>query len=288
MVKSIKPPKDKEAEQAEEAKVSEEQKKAAEDAKAAEEAEKAAAAAQDEFQARGFELVEWVHDNRPIVLGFIGAVILGGIGFGVYQANQKSNNTAASAAYAAAQKIWEAPVGSDAAAEDDAPSFKDAAEKNKAAREAFQKVLDGHKGTGAATLAALSIGNAALKLGDFDGAATAYSRFLSEAKINDSMRFAGYAGLAAALDGKGDVKGAIKALEERVALPTKADKDGALLTLGSLYAKDGDADKARASFEQLLKDFPESSLKARAEEQLGALGVKPEAKKDDAKKDETK
>lgn len=267
MAKKIKPPRDKEAE-----KLAEEAEKAAEESQKAAEAEKAAEAVQDEFQARGFELVEWVQDNRPVVLGFIGVVLAVGVGIGAYQVVQKNQDTAASAAFAQAQKLWEAPIGEDPDATDDVPAFKDVSERSKAARTAFDKVAADHKGTGAGAFAHLSSGHASLKVGDLDAAAASYNAYLAATKPTDALRFAGYAGLASALDGKGDTKGAIKALEDQVALADKTDEDAALLALGSLYVKDGNTDKARSSLEKLLADFPESSLKSRADEQLAALG----------------
>lgn len=285
MAKKIKPPRDKEAE-----KKAEEAEKVAEDAKKAEEAAKAAETVQDEFQARGFELVEWVQENRPAVLGFIGVVLAGGLAFGIYTASSRSNDTKASAAYGKALKLEDASIGEDEDKDDDVPAFKDAAERNKAARDAYVKVAAEHKGTGAGALASLSAAQTSLKLGEFDAAIGQFDTFLKATKPTDPLRFAGLSGLAAAKDAKGDTKGAIEALEDQVTLKDKTDKDGALLALGQLYAREGDTEKARARLEKLIADFPESSLKAKAEEQLGALGglKKPDVKVDDAKKDAPK
>ena len=276
MTKKIKPKTDKEAEKLSEAEAKAAEEKEAETKKAAE-AEAMAAAVQDEFQARGFELMEWVHHNPSVVVGVIAIVLLGGLGLGVWTVVDRGNNTKASADYAKAQKLWEAPIGEDSrvdpsGASDDVPTYKDVAERSKAARTAFTGVTTKHKGTGAATLAHLAVGHASLKLGELDAAITAYNAFLAGTKPKDELRFAGYAGLAAALDGKGDTKGAIKALEDLVALADKTDEDGALLNLGRLYLQDGDKDKARAKIEKLLEDHPESPLKSRADELLVTLG----------------
>ncbi len=287
MTKKIKPKTDKEAEKlsAAEAKAKEEQEA---EAKKAADAEAMAAAVQDEFQARGFELVEWVHHNPSVVVGVIAIVVLGGLGFGVWTVVDRGNNTEASAAYAKAQKLWEAPIGEDTDKDDGVPVYKDVAERSKAARTAFMGVAAQHKGTGAGTLAQLSVGHASLKLGELDAAITAYNAFLAATDAKDELRFAGYAGLAAALDGKGDTKGAIKALEDELALMNKTDNDGALLGLGRLYVRDGDPAKARARLETLIEEFPESSLKARADELLATLGGPTKTPKEGAPKDEKK
>jgi tetratricopeptide (TPR) repeat protein len=286
MAKKIKPPRDKEAEKAERAAAKAEERKSADERTAAEEAQKsaedaaAAAAAQDEFQAAGVELADHVHDHPGKVLAILGSIVLAGLIYGVYTVVDRRDNTAASGAYAAALKVWEAPVADDAkeAAEGEKDlSFKDTAARATAAKEKFLAVAKGYRGTGAAALASLSAGHAALQLSQFDDAVTAYQAFVFASKDDDPLRFAGYSGLAAALEGKGDTKGAIDALEKLVLLADKADEDGALLQLGRLYQAQGDVETARKRLERLKADHPESTLRARADELLGSLGPKPAA-----------
>jgi tetratricopeptide (TPR) repeat protein len=274
MAKKIKPPRDKDAEKlsAEEAKAKEAEEKAAEEQA---KAEADAAAIQDDFQARGFELVEWVQDNRAGVIGFLATVVIAGLGYGIYTVVEKGNNTAATAAWVSALDLWESPVGTDPNPDDDKKAYATADEKYKAARSAFEGVTKAHAGRGGATLSYLYIGHAAQKSGDAAGAITAYQAFLDGTKGDDPLRFAGYNGLAVAKEAAADVKGAIAALEALVALPAKTDKDAALLSLGRLYQKDGDLDKARKRLESLIADYPESSLKTRADELLASLGTKP-------------
>src|SRR4051812_21628627 len=170
MAKKIKPKKE----------LSEEQQKA-EEAKAAEEAARAAAGIQDEFQARGFELVEWVHDKQALVLGFIALIIAGGLAYGIYNVVTANKNASASADLSKALDAYDAPVG-DEKADGDGPHFKDATERAKAARELFIKAAEGHKGAGAAAVADLYAGNAALKLAEYDDAAKHYQAFLDNTK----------------------------------------------------------------------------------------------------------
>lgn len=271
--------------------VTDEEKKA-EEQKQAEEAQRAAEGIQDEFQARGFELVEWMHEKQGVVLGIIGAIVAAGLAFGVYTAMQGSRNTTASASLAEALRSWEAPVGAedaDGPTPPDAPKFKDAAERAAAAKVLFEKTASEHGSSGAGILGHLYAGHAALRLGDADGAAKAYQGFLDAASSDDPLRFAGYAGLATALESKGDRKGAISALESLVNLADKTDEDAALVALGRLYTAEGNPDAARKSLERVGKDFPESSLKSRADELLASLGTPaaPASPSGDAPKPET-
>jgi tetratricopeptide (TPR) repeat protein len=229
---------------------------------------------QDEFQAKGFELVEWVHENTTAVVAILAVVLVLGFAFAGYNLVSANRDADASAAYATALKAYDAPLG-DAPADEPSggPRFKDATERAKASRDLFQKVVDEHKGTGAAALAQLYIGNASMKLDDHDRAVTAFRAFLDGTSQQDPLRFAGLSGLAAAAEAKGDVDGAIKALNDLVDLPGKIDEDAALLGLGRLYRQKGDPAKAKAALERLVKDFPESSLKIRGEEALAGLST---------------
>lgn len=250
--------------------------KAAEEQKKTEEAAKAAAGIQDEFQAKGFELVEWIQERQSLVLGFIGLIIAVGLGYGVYTVVDRSRNTEASAALAGALDVVNAEI-TDAPPTGDEPTFKTAEERAKLAKERLQGVVTEHAGTGAAHIAQLYLGHVAMSQGDYDGAATAYQTFLAKTASTEVMRFAGLAGLAAALDGKGDRKGAIAKLDELVSLPDTIDEDAALLELGRLHQLEGNTDAARAALERIGKDFPESSLKSRADQRLAALGPAPVA-----------
>lgn len=257
--------------------------KLAQEADEAKEAEQIAAGIQDEFQARGFELVEWVHKNEWAVLGMIAAVVLGGLGYGIWTVVDKSRNTDASVAYSAALQIWEAPLVDDAdGADDKKKAYKDAAERNTAAREAFQNVVQKHAGTGGGTFASLYAGHAALRLNDADGAIASYRSFLDAVATDDPLRFAGYSGLAAAYDLKGDKKAAIGALEQQIALASIVDKDGALLTLARLYRDSGEEQKAKDALDRLVREFPDSTLKTRADDLLAGLAPAPDKAADKA------
>jgi tetratricopeptide (TPR) repeat protein len=247
-----------------------EERKAAE-AKAAEDAAKAAAGIQDEFQARGFELVEWVHEKQSIFLAMIAVLVGGGLAFGVYNMVQTNRNTEASATLTTALEAFEAPIGEEPTGS--GPSFADASERATKARELFEKTASEHKGTGAGDVAHLYAGHASMKLADYDAAARHYQAFLDASGRDDPLRFAGLSGLAAALEAKGDRKGAIARLEELVNLPAKIDEDAALLELARLQQAEGNVEAARSALERIAKDFPESSLKTRADELLATLQI---------------
>jgi tetratricopeptide (TPR) repeat protein len=242
-----------------------------EEQKKAEEASRAAAGIQDEFQARGFELVHWMQERQKLVLSVIGAILVAGLAFGVYTAVRASRNADASEALQAALEAWEAPIGGATPNEDGEKAFPDATARTKAAKDLFTKAADGNPGTGAGAIAHLYAGHAALALGEHDEAAKRYQAFLDASSKREPLRFAGLAGLAQALEAKGDKKGALDKLEELINLPEKVDEDAALLDSARLSIELGDPKAARDALERITKDFPESSLRTRADEMLGAL-----------------
>lgn len=233
------------------------------------ERERQEAGIQDEFQAKGFELVEWMQEKRHVVLGLIAAIVVAGGALSAYALMQAGANEAASKVYAEALKAYEGGIGDPLPGENsDGPRFKDAKERAQKARELFEKVVSEHRSTDVSTLASLYVGHTSLQLGEADKAVEAYQRFLDRTDKKDPLRFAGLDGLASALEAKGDVDGAIQRLQEIVDLPGTVAEDAALFRIGRLYLDKGDKAKAKEVLERLTKDHPDSTLKVSADELL--------------------
>ncbi|MFZ9886454.1 MAG: tetratricopeptide repeat protein [Myxococcota bacterium] len=246
------------------------EKKAAE-----EEAAREQAGIQDEFQAKGFELVEWAQEHRNLILAGIGAVVLTGAGIGVTRLVQGNADAAASSAYSMALETWQGEVGPDLPGLGDAskPRFDTAKAKAEAARGKFLEVVSQHGDTGAGALAHLYAGHASMDLGEWEAAATHYADFLEKSDTDDGLRFAALSGRAVALESKGDVEGAIADHQRVLELSGAAAKDASLLGLARLFLAKGDTAKARTYVEQLEKQFPESPLSASLDGMKARLGV---------------
>ncbi len=149
------------------------------------------------------------------------------------------------------------------------PVFKSGEEKARATLEAARKVREQASGSSAATTAALLEGEAQLALGASDEAARAFRAYLDAAPKDDALRFAGYDGLARALEGKGDLAGAAKTWDE--AAGVSAFKDRAHIEQARVLAKDGKADEARKLLSAVPQDSP---LQSEAQEKLARLGAK--------------
>lgn len=231
---------------------------------------------EDEFQAKGFELMEWMGENSSIVLGIIALVVVGGLVTAGLRWMDSSANADASVAFTAAHEAYTGQVGDAPAAvtgaKEDAPKFKDAKERSEKARALFQAVVDEHGGTGAAELAQLYVGHTAMSLEDYDGAAAAYQGYLDAAGTDDALAPVALDGLAIALEAKGDTSGAKAKLEALIALPGKMNEDLALVKVARMYQAEGDTDKARVAAERVVNEFKESAVRAQAEELLATLG----------------
>jgi tetratricopeptide (TPR) repeat protein len=151
------------------------------------------------------------------------------------------------------------------------PFFASDAARQKAVVDAAAKVLAEYPGTKAATLASLAKGDAHLRLGELDAAASAYQAYLSSARANDSLRFSAMQGLALVAEGKGDVEGALSAWTRLGGeVPSMADR--ADLERARLLAAANRPDEAR----KLLTGFGEvhknSPLSGEAADRLARLG----------------
>lgn len=241
---------------------------------AAEQRAREAAGIQDEFQAKGFELVEWVQDNRGIILGTIGVVLVVGMALGIATLVRSSQDEAASADYAAAMNAWQGEVGPELPGLSDPskPRFETAREKAERSRELFTKVIDEHAGTGAAAFSALYAGHASMDLGDFDAAIRHYSSYIDAHPKKDPLLFSAVAGRAAAYESKGETDKAIADQRLLLELPVSPAKDSALLSLARLMLEKGDKAQAKEYLDQLEQRFPESAVLPNAEPLRARLG----------------
>lgn len=241
---------------------------------AAEERAREEAGIQDEFQAKGFELVEWAQNHRNVILGAIGVVLIVGVALGVATLVRSSQDGAASAQYGEAMKTWQGEVGPELPGLGDPtkPRFETAKEKAEKARELFVKVTTEHAGTGAAALSQLYAGHASMDLGDFDAAVQHYSAYIDAHGKRDALLFSALSGRAAAYESKGELDKAIADQKKLLELPISPAKDSALFALARLTLEKGDKAQAKEYLNQLEQQFPESAVLSNAEPLRARLG----------------
>jgi hypothetical protein len=203
---------------------------------------------QDEFQAKGFELVSWVqHHKKTITLG-IGIFALVLVAFGSYSYFSSGVDLKAVAQFDAALKLYEA-----------ASSAKDEkAKKQEEAMKAFDAIAQSHNG-GLGRMSDLFKGHLAVELGDGKTAVLAYKHFVDTATKGDPIRTVGLLGLASAYDLASDKKMALETYEAILNSDSKID-EAMVLWQATRLAKELGLEKKVEEFEKKRKSFKMSAF----------------------------
>ena len=256
-----------------------------EEEKAALEREKQmeAAGIQDEFQAKGFEMVDWMQEHSKLVMGCIGFVVITGmVVAGVSYAGSQSN-VDASTAFEAALEILDKPVADADASSDESSGEQYASEtdKSKAAIAALEAMSKEHSGSNVSIIANMRAAQLAMDASDYAKALSLYQNLEGYVKKNDPLQPKVLMGLAFAQDGTKDQKSAAATFQRLVDLPGDLDEDTALWQSARLYKALKQTDAAKKNAERLISQYPSSTLKKDAESLLVSLGTTsaPAAKK---------
>jgi hypothetical protein len=184
-----------------------------------------------------------------------------------------SRAEAAGAALAGVYRLADADISSVPLPGVPGPFFPSEEARQKAVAEAAAKVVAEHKGTRAAALASLAEGDARLRLGEADAAASAYQAYLAGAAKDDPFRFGALEGLAMVAEAKGDVEGALAAWS-RLGAEQRAMADRADLEKARVLAAAGRGEEARKLLGGFAEAHKDSPLGPQAAERLAALGGK--------------
>jgi tetratricopeptide (TPR) repeat protein len=134
------------------------------------------------------------------------------------------------------------------------------------------QVLEGYKSTKAANDARRMKADALFWMGSFDSAATLYSEYLSHERGDTPLRQAVSQSYAFALESKKDYAGAAKQYEALVpGAPDRASAADFYMNAARAYALAGQADKARAIYEKVSKEYKDTSFARDADVMLGEL-----------------
>ena len=152
------------------------------------------------------------------------------------------------------------------------PVFATAEAQQRAVLARSAELRKAHPSSEAARTATFLAGAAQLRLGAWDAALADLESYLGTAGSGDSLAFAAAEGVARAKEGKGDLAGALAALDRVPALaPAFADRTA--LERARLLARQGKLDEARKLLQAFPQEFKESQLRAEAEQQLSRLGA---------------
>ncbi|HLF56602.1 MAG TPA: tetratricopeptide repeat protein [Thermoanaerobaculia bacterium] len=214
------------------------------------------------------------HHLRAILYGAAGLLAAGLLVWGAV-AWHGSRAESANAALGEALRIASAPVTATGARPDDpaAPSFATEADRDRKARERFEKVVAEHGGTDAGAAARLWLADRAFAGGDRATAQKLWREFLDQAP----------GGLLAAVAqrnlwtiGRAEGRGEEVLAEVRKALERSAGDlpaDALLWELAETHRTLGHADDERAALRRIVDEHPDSPFAGSARQRLAEVGA---------------
>ncbi|HVP69349.1 MAG TPA: tetratricopeptide repeat protein [Anaeromyxobacteraceae bacterium] len=228
--------------------------------------------APDAFQAAAGRAAGWVAGHeKQIVAAVVGVVAILGVALGV-QAWLESSRKAAGVALFGVLSAADGQVSSVPLPGANAPVFPTAEAQQKDIAAKAAEVRREYPSSESARTAALAAGEAQLRLGAYDEALAAFESYLSSAKAGDSLAFLAEDGLARAREAKGDLAGALAAIERLPSLnPAFADR--AALERARVLARQGKVEDSRKILQAFPTEFKDSQAKAEAEAQLARLAA---------------
>jgi tetratricopeptide (TPR) repeat protein len=223
----------------------------------------------DAFQRVGNEAREWLIARQTLVIIAVVVVLVGGMAAALINYFNGRSEQRAAQELGKALGILERPVvstpeGAQLTPEDgEEPPFKSAQEQDQALVKALTDFRAANKGTSSATTAALALGKAQLRLGQYDAAVAAFSDYLKDAQQKDPMR-------AAALEGQGYAYEAQQKYDQALASfdeMSKVDAGGYLEGMGQYH-------HARILITQGKKDEAAAMLVKIPVEHAGTAGAR--------------
>jgi predicted negative regulator of RcsB-dependent stress response len=221
--------------------------------------QEAKAGIQDEYQAKGFELVYWVQHNKGLVTSLIVALFLGGAVFGGYLYFQARKAEAASLSYMDVLSELE--------------KEKNTADAKAKALASLMNVASSHKNSGVATLANLRAAELALSTNQALQAVTLYSDVLKSLKANDSLTPLVLMGLGYAYEQNNQGAQALEQFEKVVATKDAVGRDLALWEASRIAKNLNDTEKSEKFLSTLRADYPSSPYDPSAKAKKFGQGI---------------
>jgi tetratricopeptide (TPR) repeat protein len=233
--------------------------------------------APDAFQKEGAEVVSFMQKYPVgmfvvgilVIVAVVGALIAGRLSS---RHEEQAAQQLGSALEPASRPVAEKPT---EPGQQVFPTQKDKDEALVTSLEAFRKQ---YPGTQAAAVAALSLGQAQLRLGNADPALPLFDEFLRNRPATDPLRVEAYEGQGYAYEAKGQLDQALQAFSQMA----QGGKDDFMAGMGQFHQgrvliKQGKKDEAAKLLSQIPAQFPGSAAAHLAEERLADLasqGVK--------------
>nr|WP_255653381.1 MULTISPECIES: tetratricopeptide repeat protein [unclassified Myxococcus]BDT34688.1 tetratricopeptide repeat protein [Myxococcus sp. MH1] len=205
----------------------------------------------DTFQKVGNDARDWLAQRQKLIGIVVAVIILGGVGAAIASELSKRGEEKASQALGQALSVLDRPIDGVQPAQpgDTETPFKSVKERDEALVKALSDFRKEHGGTRSATTAALSLGEAQFRLGNFADAQASFGEFLKGAAQNDPLRAGAFEGQGYAFEAEKKFDEALKAFEQMGAAGG-----------GEFLAGMGDYHKGRMLIAQDKKDEAASVL----------------------------
>jgi len=234
----------------------------------------------DAFQASADKMQKALRDNQRWLILAAGVVIVGA-GIATFASHQmQKRKEQASEALAGAQEVFNKQT--DEAKKLSADDWRTQSEAK------FNEVIAKYDGTGAGEMSHLYLAQLAADKKDFAAVEKHYRDYLTAAGDKADLAPLARMGLASALEDEKKLDEASAELAKLIPPATekgekeKADKDGkkpladeALFAAGRVELKRGNTEPARADFDRIVKEFPLSPYRGKAQTQIAALPKAP-------------
>jgi tetratricopeptide (TPR) repeat protein len=197
--------------------------------------------------------------QRPLVLSIVGAIALVAA-VSAFLAWRHAREQKADEMLGKAMRVFDAQVVSTGAKPDDAddPSFADEASRNAKAKQLFTTLRESYSGTGGGDIAAVYLGRIQMVQGDAEGARKIWQQFLDE---HPSHMLAASVRLSLIELDRATGKG--QQLVDRLRADLEKDdkplpEDVLLYQLGTTLEQLGRRDEARAAYQRISDEYPDS------------------------------
>lgn len=237
----------------------------------------------DAFQRAGIEASSWLDGKEKYILGLVLAlIVIGGCWALVDYFSDRGQRNAEQLLGAALEPVTR-PVAEPntpppANASEEQKPFASEKEKDEAIIASLTKFREAHKGTRSANTAALPLGDAYYRQGQFDEALAAYSDYLKNAPSSDPLRVLAFEGQGYAYEAKNDLDKALAAFDEMGKLGDNDFLEGmGRFHHARVLILQGKKEDAAKELAQIPGEHPNSAAARMATERMNVLaseGVK--------------
>lgn len=233
----------------------------------------------DTFQEFGLEAESWVSKHSSLVVGAVVAALGVGLIVAIVSWVGDRKETRAAKELGAALVVLDRPVVNTGEAQlqptdGSEPPFKTDKEKDEAVVKSLTDFREKNKGTRPAATAALPLGKAEYRLGNYDAALAAFADVLKEAPKNDPLRVGALEGQGYTYEAQGKYPEAAQSFEQM----GKEDAGGYLAGMGQYHQArmlilQGKKDDAAKMLADIPEKFPNTAAARQATERLNLLAT---------------